>query len=361
MGIRMKIVFFGNAPNKNAAIRYRILTFAEMLEREGHTCVVCLPSSAALKDRLYEDRSKLSKLLYFALVFARRIAQLRHVITADAVYFRGPVFDYGPPVFERIIRGLNPRMLFDIDDAIWEPAAYVTSPFLRWVDHGWVRKMCRLCAHAVVGNAYLAEYVRQYNPNITIIPTCVDMEKHRQKTYPEPRKTVILGWTGLKDNLGYMAIIADVLRDLAARHNIALEVASGGEYHLEGVRVENRRWKLAEEFEYLQHPDIGLMPLEDMPRARGKCAFKALEYMGVGTPVVISPIGMNAEVVEDGITGFLAAAPEEWKEKLERLIADPALRERMGRAAREAVRRRYSHEVHYPALKQALEAVAKRA
>jgi glycosyltransferase involved in cell wall biosynthesis len=356
--LRMKIVFFGNAPEKIAAIRYRIITFADRLSGEGHRCVICLPSSVALKDRLYEGRSKFSKLLYLFLVLVRRLGQIRHVLGADMVYFRGPVFDYGPPVIERIIRLLNPRMVFDIDDAIWEPAAHVTSPFLRFVDHGWVRKMCGMCAHAVVGNEYLAGYVRPLNPNITIIPTCIDMDKHRQKSYPAPGRTVILGWTGLKDNLGYMEIIAKVLRELAARHDLKLEVASGADYHLEGVRVENRRWTIEHEFDYLEDADIGLMPLKDTPRARGKCAFKALQYMGVGTPVVISPVGMNADVIEDGVTGFLADTPEEWRQKLEALITQPELRERMGRAAREMVLGRYSHEANYPKFKQMLETVA---
>ena len=355
----MKVVFWGNAPEKNAAIRYRVVRFAAMLEAEGHRCVLCFPSSTALREILFERRPKCLKLIYLLLVLFRRILQLRHVIGADAVYFRGHVFDYGPPLFERIIHALNPRMIFDIDDAIWEPAAYVSSPFLRLVDYGWVSKMSKLCVEAVTGNAYLAAYVRPMNPNVTIIPTCIDMERHLQKAYPDrPGAPVVIGWTGLHDNLGYLKPIEKVLQELAARHRIKLLVASGGEYHLEGVEVENRRWRLEDEFDYLTGADIGLMPLEDTPRARGKCAFKALQFMGVGTPVVLSPVGMNAEVVEEGISGFLAASTAEWRDKLERLITDAGLRERMGRAARADVANRYSHAVNYPKLKAVLERVA---
>jgi glycosyltransferase involved in cell wall biosynthesis len=354
----MKIVFFGNAPEKNAAIRYRVIAFAEMLRAEGHTCIVCLPSSVASRERCFENQSHARKLLYLFAVFLRRIAQLRHVIGADVVFFRGPVFDYGPPFFERIIHALNPRMVFDIDDAVWEPPAHVDSPFLRFVDLGWMRKMAGMCAHAIVGNGYLEAHVKPLLPNVTIVPTCIDMRRHALKTYRAPEGPVILGWTGLKDNLGYFDVIADALRTLAARHDIVLSIATGGEFHLDGVRVENQGWTLAREFEYLQRPDIGLMPLTDTPRARGKCAFKALQYMGVGTPCVVSPIGMNAEIIEDGVTGFLAATPGEWIEKLERLILDPDLRERMGRAARKAVQERYAHAVNYPAFKKVIESVA---
>jgi len=123
---------------------------------------------------------------------------------------------------------------------------------------------------------------------------------------------------------------------------------------MEGVDVEFEPWTFKKEIEYLQKPDIGLMPLIDNPRARGKCAFKALEYMGVGTPVVISPVGMNAEVIEDGVHGFFARTPEEWFEKLEILIKNPDLREEMGKKARQRVIELYSFEANYPKLKEFL-------
>lgn len=355
----MKIVFFGNATEKIAAIRYRVVWFADRLRAEGHACTVCVPSSVALREGLYEGRSRVWKVLYLFLVVLNRIGQLRHVIGADVVFFRGPVFDYGPPIFERIIHLFCRHMVFDIDDAVWERPAHVSSPFLRVVDFDWTWKMCGMCSHAVVGNAYLKERVapKMGEGAVTIVPTCIDMDKHTAKDYPR-RDTVVLGWTGLKDNLGYMQIIEPVLQELARRHRLKILVTTGADYVLEGVEVENRRWRMEGEIEYLQEPDIGLMPLKDTPRARGKCAFKALQYMGCGTPCVISPVGMNADVIDDGIDGYLANSPEEWREKLEALIVDAAARERMGRAAREAIFAKYSHEANYPAFKAALEHAA---
>jgi glycosyltransferase involved in cell wall biosynthesis len=251
-------------------------------------------------------------------------------------------------------------MVFDIDDAIWEPPAHVTSPFLRFVDFGWVRKMSKLCAHAIVGNQHLANYVRAYNPHITIIPTCIDMDRHQVLDNVVTDKEVVLGWTGLKDNLGYMDIIGDVLQNIARKHPIKILVASGADYHLDGVKVENHTWVLENEINYLCESDIGLMPLKDTPRARGKCAFKALQYMAVGVPTVISPVGMNADAIEDGISGFLANTPEEWRIRLECLITNPQLRHVMGRAARERVIALYSHKANYPKFKGVMETVAGR-
>ena len=356
----MKVVLFGNDTEKNAAIRYRVVRFARMLEGDGHECVVCLPASVEEQERLW-NRGRPRKMLYLLLVLARRLAQVRHVFGADAVFFRGPVFEYGPPLFERVIRLLNRRLVYDIDDAVWEPPAYVSSPFLRFVDLDWIWKMCRMCAHGIVGNEYLKQHVEKHNPNVTVIPTCVDMNIHTTKTYSPATmdNPVVLGWTGNHNNLGYFEVIAETLRELGKRHNIVLSVASTREFQIEGVHVINHQWELAHEIDYLKEADVGLMPLTWSKRALGKCAFKALQYMAVGTPCVISPVGMNAEIIEDGVTGFLAATPDEWYHKLELLIANNGLRERMGRAARQVVIERYSHDVCYPAFRDVMKRVAR--
>jgi len=360
----LRIVFFGNAATNIAAIRYRVIRFAEMLEADGHTCVVCLPSSFATWERLYGRGNRWSKLLYLLVCIVNRLLQLRHVPGADAVVLRGPLVygGYGPPLLEHLCHALNPRMIYDIDDAVWAAPDGVDSPFQRWANLDWIWTMGRLCAHGIVGNQYLADQVRGRSPEVTIIPTCIDMDRHAAKTYPvrAEGEPVILGWTGLYSNLVNLDIIAAPLQQLAAEQPLRLHIATGRPYSLKSVEVENEHWVVEDEVRYLQRADIGLMPLLDTPSTRGKCAFKALQYMGVGTPCVVSPVGMNAEIIEDGVNGFLASTPEEWHDKLERLVRDPALRERMGRAARETVQQRYSHEANYPKLKAALEKVANR-
>ncbi len=196
--------------------------------------------------------------------------------------------------------------------------------------------------------------------NVIIVPTCIDMEKHAQKDkYPKHNNPVVIGWTGLYNNLGYLEVVKEPLTELSKKYPIKLFVVSNGPgYEMPGVEVEYEYWKSEKEIEYLQKPDIGLMPLVDTPRARGKCAFKALQYMGVGTPVVVSPVGMNAEILEEGVHGFFARTPEEWYEKLEMLIRDPNLRERIGRQARERVKQLYSFEANYPRLKEFLTKIA---
>ncbi len=358
----MRLVFFGNETERNAGVRYRAVKFAERLRGEGHACILCLPSSVGLWQTLYGNRPRLLKTLYLLLVFLGRLAQMRHVLRADAVFIRGHLFPYGPPVLEHLLRLLNPRIVFDVDDAMWEPPAFVRSPFLGAVDYGWARKMTHIARHAIAGNVTIADYLRGCGGcGVTIIPTCIDMDRHTQKDYggKPPGAPVTLGWTGLRDNLGYLDTVREALCELTRTRNIELLVVSDGEYHPDGVPVRNEPWTPENEIAVLQEADIGLMPLTDTPRARGKCAFKALQFMGVGTPVVLSPVGMNAEVVEQGVSGFCATTPGEWREALQQLVDDPALRERMGRAARARVAERYSFDTHLPRFRAVMEAIAK--
>ncbi len=111
------------------------------------------------------------------------------------------------------------------------------------------------------------------------------------------------------------------------------------DYRLDGVDVECRPWRAETEVEDLWPMDVGIMPLFDDPWARGKCAMKAIQYMGVGLPAVVSPVGANRDVVQDGVSGFHAASEDDWVRALERLLDDVTLRTRMGAEGRRRVER----------------------
>jgi glycosyltransferase involved in cell wall biosynthesis len=214
--------------------------------------------------------------------------------------------------------------------------------------------MLRMADGVVAGNEYLAAYARRWNPRVTVLPTPIDAEYYsgpwavgRGQSDESSRSTahgpLRLGWVGHPDNLGYLRRLEPVFGALAKRFpGLALRVVCSEPYESRAIPVENVPWTLAEEVANLRALDIGIMPLEDDPWARGKCAYKALQYMAVGVPVVCSPVGMNVDIITEGENGLLAADLDAWERQLALLIESPELRQRLGAAGRRTVEEQYS-------------------
>jgi glycosyltransferase involved in cell wall biosynthesis len=127
---------------------------------------------------------------------------------------------------------------------------------------------------------------------------------------------------------------------------------------VDGVQVESIPWNSASEVDDLRPIDIGIMPLPDNRWTRGKCACKALQYMGLGIPTICSPVGVNSEIIQDGANGFLAENDDMWVEKLKQLLHSAELRMRIGLAGRATVEANFSAIVQVPRVFEILRAVA---
>ena len=169
----------------------------------------------------------------------------------------------------------------------------------------------------------------------------------------------MLGWIGSRSTTRYLELIRGPLAELGRRYSeLKLCLIGAGEFEVEGLETVRRDWSLDTEVEDLRMLDIGLMPLPSDPWTRGKGGYKLLQYLSVGVPVVASPVGINSEIVEEGVSGLLAACDDEWVACLGRLIEQPELRRIMGRAGRERMVARYSLEQNSHRLLKILESVA---
>jgi glycosyltransferase involved in cell wall biosynthesis len=171
---------------------------------------------------------------------------------------------------------------------------------------------------------------------------------------------IVIGWSGSSSTNIYVNDVVPVLNRLALREEFLFLVISndlGGidQDRMKGYEFRFIEWDKNREVKNLQKMDIGLMPLRHDPWARGKCALKALQYMAIGIPVVSSPVGVNADIIQDGINGFLADTEEEWFQKLEFLIKNPEARRQAGQKARAAVEKEYSIAIQFPRFKECLE------
>jgi len=199
---------------------------------------------------------------------------------------------------------------------------------------------------------------------VTVIPTCVDTTKFA----PSPDALsnngsqspgLVVGWIGSPTTASYVRGLANVFRRVREQHPFVLRVSGAGEpLELPGLATEQPPWTLESEVQLFNTCDVGVYPLADDEWSRGKCGFKAIEFMACGVPVVAAAVGVNREIIEDGVNGFLASTEDEWVEKLGRLLTSRELRRRFGEAGRRTIEARYSLQVHAPTLAATLRNVA---
>jgi glycosyltransferase involved in cell wall biosynthesis len=186
------------------------------------------------------------------------------------------------------------------------------------------------------GNRTIADYVESKGVPTALIPTVVDTELFRPRSPREERDVPVVGWIGTHSTYPYLETIFPVLQELALRYRFRLKVVGAGrdQVSLPGVEVENLRWSLGREVEDFQSFDIGLYPVVPSAWAAGKSGFKAIQYMAVGIPYVVTPVGSCAEIGQANVTHLCATTQAEWRTALERLLGDAQLRKRMGEAGR---------------------------
>ena len=236
----------------------------------------------------------------------------------------------------------KPRVL-DVDDALW------LHPRGRFFE-----KLVRLCDGVLCGNAYIAEAIAPWNPEVRLLPTAVDTARFRPLPGAADPDRPVIGWSGLPSGFPFLLSIekplATVLeRNPAARLRIVSRMAPSFRY-VPRDRVEFVQWSERVEVETIQSMSIGLMPLDDTAWCLGKCSYKMLLYMACGVPAVVSPVGMNAEVLAAGRVGLGPRTHDEWLDAIESLLRDPSRASEMGRAGRGMVVARYSLDVLAPAL-----------
>ncbi|MHB8938521.1 MAG: glycosyltransferase family 4 protein [Thiobacillus sp.] len=241
----------------------------------------------------------------------------------------------------------RPRIL-DVDDAIFLQRG-----------GGFAKRLAELSDKVICGNNYLAEWFGRWNTNVDIVPTAVDTERYLPdaETKP-PEQPLIIGWIGTSGNYKYLYGIEGALAKVMRTHpNTRLKVVGDRlpEFRrLSLDQVDFVPWSETVEVQAIQSMDIGIMPLEDSPWARGKCSFKMLQYLATGLPVVVSPVGMNAEILALGELGIGATTEMQWIDGLMALLENRTLRARFGAEGRRVVESSFSIRVVAPRLARSL-------
>lgn len=342
---KKKVIFIvpypiGEAPSQ----RFRFEQYLTYLQAHHYDIEFSSFMSLATWKLLYKPGFFVKKTLGILMGFCRRIGDLFVIPFKDIVFIHREATPIGPPIFEFIVaKVLQKKIIYDFDDAIWLPNTSEHNKIassLKW--HSKVSSICKWSYKVSCGNEYLSKYASNFNKQVYEIPTTIDTTSRHNilSTHEDGRQ--VIGWTGTHSTIKYLDFLIPILVRLEKKYDFDFLVISNKRPTYDLKSLKFIAWNKATEIEDLSKITIGVMPLEDDQWSAGKCGFKGLQYMSLRIPTIMSPVGVNKEIVEHLVNGILASSLEEWESSLEQLLLDRSLRLKLGEAGRERVVNAYS-------------------
>ena len=328
--------------------RYRFEQWAPHLERDHGIILDFAPfESEALARLLHRPGHIAGKAILTLRDYVRRSRIVRRAGAYDAIVIHREAALIGPAIYERLLARCGIPIVYDFDDSIWSPGqAWKNGWFSRLHCPGKTSTICRLADAVTVGNEYLADYARRRNPSVSIIPSSIELAEYPALPEAGDDKFVVC-WTGSVSTLVHFEHARPILERLAAQIPLVVKVicSEPPARPIAGAEMRFVQWSADGEAAAVGDCHVGIMPLPDDDVSRGKGAMKALQYMATGRPVVLSPVGVNAEIIRNGENGFLAWTDDQWVDALRMLARDPALRSNLCNRARATVERGFSAEI----------------
>jgi glycosyltransferase involved in cell wall biosynthesis len=348
-GPRRRLLVLASKPRGlSPSQRFRLEQWAPYLAEEHSITLDFAPfESKELADILYKPGRYPAKAMLVLRDFIRRSRVLSDARPYDAVVIHREAALIGPAFYERLLAWTGKPLIFDFDDSIWSHAQQMRhGNFSRLHFFGKTRTICRLASAVSAGNAFLADYARHVNDNVSIVPTSIDLVNYPVQPEPAAGRPFVVCWTGSTSTLAHFEFAREPLESLAQLIPLKVKVICNEppQRPIAGADTCFVRWSQEREAEEIGDSHVGIMPLPDDEVTRGKCGLKALQCMATGRPVVVSDVGVNTEIIAHGVNGYLASTAQDFVDALLQLAKSPARRAAMGREARRTVEERYSAE-----------------
>jgi glycosyltransferase involved in cell wall biosynthesis len=325
--------------------RFRFEHFISAIENAGYEIIFSNIINEK-DDKIFYSRGRyLSKLRIVIQSFFHRLRDVKTAKNCDLIFIYREAWMLGTTYFERRLAKTGVPVVFDFDDSIWLNDTSEGNQNLAWMKKPEkTADICKLASLVMVGNDYLADYARQFNQNVFVLPTTIETDYHKPCKAEKYSQKICIGWTGTTTTLKHYDTAIPVLLKLKDTYGdkIYFKVIVNSTEWTRNLEVKLTQWSKQNEIADLCEFDIGIMPLPDDQWSRGKCGFKGLQCMGLEIPVVMSPVGVNTKIIESGQNGFLANDENQWFDILCKLIEDSTLREQIGKNGRKTVEQEYS-------------------
>jgi glycosyltransferase involved in cell wall biosynthesis len=324
--------------------RFRFEQYISFLNNNGFDCSCSYIIQKTDYNFFYKQGSYYSKLLLFARGFIKRIKDAVNASDYDIIFIQREAFMTKHILFEKLFAKSTAKIIFDFDDSIWIQNVSVANKRLSWLkDASKTAKIIALSDMVFAGNQYLAQYALKYNSNVKVVPTTIDTTLYQKLNVRKSNK-ICIGWSGSFSTVQHFEFALNALKTINEKYKdkVYFKVIGDKNYYNEELKIKGIDWKKDSELEELSEFDIGIMPLPDNDWAKGKCGLKGLQFMALGIPTIMSPVGVNTDIIKDGSNGFLAKDMDEWVEKLSLLIESEQLRLSLGKEGKKTVEERFS-------------------
>ena len=354
----MKILLLSRYSRLGASSRIRFYQYLPYLKEHGIDVTVAPLLKDKYIDDLYAGRHKNLWAIFRA--YLQRLDYLLKSRHFDLLWIEKELFPWLPALGETMLTHLGIPYVVDYDDAVFHSYDMHTNGVLRTFFCGKIDAVMRHASLVIVGNSYLADRAwRVGAKQVEYLPTAIDLDRYCAT--PQTENAIFtIGWIGSPTTVKYLNLVRPALFEVCNGGNTRLMVVGSGNVELDGVPLVKRGWAEDTEVANIQSFDVGIMPLPDNPWEHGKCGYKLIQYMACGQPVVASPVGVNKQIIEDGVNGFLAATMADWVCALNALRDNYDLRGRMGRVGRKKVESEYCLQVTAPRLVSLLGSVVNR-
>ena len=345
----MRVLFLTLYPETMPSSRLRVYQYLPFLAAHGVEAR-CLPAvPEPWFSRLYFSKHRFAKLIYFVWEAVSVFLRVRQLQRYDVIFVQKGILSTDLRGFEKRLVQSAKRIIYDFDDdVLGRSIVEFRSPGLCALqDAAQTLKLAAAADTVIAGNEYLRQKIAVSNPQTVVLPTPVDTDRFRPAAVRNPQaKELVIGWIGMEGGLVYLLSLAPVLQELARRYSVRLKVIShvpnGKTFEILGIKTQFVRWNYESEVREMEEFDIGIMPVPQDEWGQGKCGLKLLQYMAMEIASVATRVGVNCEIVKEGVDACLALSHAEWIEKLSRLIKSPHRRQTMGQAARRKVIDHYS-------------------
>lgn len=330
----------GKAPSQ----RFRFEQYFSALDANGIAYDLKPFLSNRVWDILYLPGRFIQKAFGILSGILKRFFLLFNLGKYDFIFIHREATPIGPAFFEFIAaKILRKKIIYDFDDAIWIPNFSESNKIFSFLKgYANVKHICGLAYKISCGNEYLCEYASKYRKQVVYNPTTIDTANYHNQIKNQASGKFVIGWTGSHSTIRYLFDLIPVIERLEKDFDFEFLVISDISPAMGLKSFRFLKWKKETEIEDLLRMNVGIMPLKDDKWANGKCGFKALQYMSLGIPALVSPVGVNTRIVDHGVNGFVCGSHQDWEDSLRKLLSSPNLLQEIALNTRKKIEQHYS-------------------